>query len=79
MVGGRQWVAGCEVFRCSEEPFLQYWHLMKEVNNIRELEEVSIRLQGVCSSTHIPTSSWVEGLFKHSEMLILKGDSQWYV
>lgn len=58
----------------NEEGFMAYWDLMKEQGNIKELEDISIKLQGVCNNTSVPTNSWVEALFKHSEMLVIKGN-----
>jgi hypothetical protein len=64
----------CIDYGDNEEAYIQYWIIMKEINNIIELEEVSIKLQAVCSSTHVPTGSWVEALFRHSEMQVIKGN-----
>jgi len=54
----------------NEETYLHYWQLMKELNNIQELENISNKLQSVCTSTNVSTNSWVNSLFKHSEMLV---------
>jgi len=58
----------------NEEAYLKYWSLMKELGNMKELEEISNKILAVCSNNNVPTCSWVEGLFKHSEMLVQKGD-----
>ena len=47
--------------------------LLKELGNINELEKISNLLIKVWSKTSIPTNSWVESLFKHSETLVIKG------
>jgi len=60
-------------FPTCEEPFFKYWSLMKQLGNNKELEEVSFQLQQVCNNTNVSTSSWVESLFKHSEMLVITG------
>jgi len=54
----------------NEETYLHYWQLMKELNNIQELENISNKLQSVCTSTNVSTNAWVNALFKHSEMLV---------
>lgn len=60
-------------FPDNEEAYMKYWVLMKELGNYKELEDVSNRLQIVCNSTQVSTNSWVEALFKHSEMLVIRG------
>lgn len=70
----------------NEDAYMKYWTLMKEINNLKELEDVSNKIQVVCntnimkrsgadkqSCSTVPTNSWVEGIFKHSEMLVIKG------
>lgn len=57
----------------NEEAFMKYWTLMKELGNKKELTETSLEIQRICSSTQVPTNSWVEGIFKHSEMLVITG------
>lgn len=60
-------------FPDNEEAYFKYWALLKESGSILELEDISYKLQEVCMSTTVPTNSWVESLFKHSEMLVIKG------
>jgi hypothetical protein len=57
----------------NEDAYMKYWTLMKEINNVKELEDVSLKIQTVCN-TKVPTNSWVEGIFKLSEMLVIKGE-----
>lgn len=56
----------------NEEPYMHTWDLMKELGNQRELEEISVKLQAVCNNSSVPTNAWVNALFKHSEMLVMK-------
>jgi len=48
--------------------------MMKETNDIEELETVSNKLLKICECPTIATNSWVGALFKHSEMIVLKGN-----
>ena len=60
-------------FPDNEEAYLKYWKMMKSSGNLKELEEVSIKLKTVCASPTVSTNSWIESIFKYSEMLVWKG------
>lgn len=57
----------------SEEAYFKYWTLLKELGNNKELEEISWEIMRVISNTSVPTNSWVEGIFKNSETLVILG------
>ena len=52
----------------------QFWDIIKEKGDMNELEFVSETLQKVCNGNSVPINSWVNALFKHSEMIIMKGN-----
>ena len=60
-------------FPDNEEAYLSYWKTMKASGNLKELEDISIKLKTVWWSSTISTNSWVDSLFKYSEMLVCKG------
>jgi len=61
-------------FGQNEDGYFQYWQMLKDQGDIEELETVSIKLQKVCALPSVCTNSWVNALFKHSEMIVLKGN-----
>ncbi|CAI2360996.1 unnamed protein product [Moneuplotes crassus] len=58
----------------NEEGLFQFWEIIKEKGDMNELEFVSETLQKVCNGNSVSINSWVNALFKHSEMLIMKGN-----
>lgn len=58
----------------NEEAFFQYWNIVKQKGDIDELELISNQLEKVWNHNSVPINSWVNALFKHSEMMVLKGN-----
>jgi len=58
----------------NEEAYFEYWSIIKEKGDIDKLEVISNKLEKVCSSNNVPINSWVNSLFKRSEMMVLKGN-----
>ena len=50
--------------------YLKYWEVLNELDNPKKLEEVSNKIQQICQNPSVPTNTWVEGIFKHSKMLV---------